>query len=288
MSLWTSQPDTMLADYNSEAELGPQTFSVTVTSGGGPVSGATVCLYRDGDVYCVEETGGDGVANLFIAPSSLGSVDLTVTDTGHLPVIDSVMVVEGEPAGAPQNVRALEDWPTVELAWSELELDRLLSYKIYRNTAMVPESLTTVPAPDTSYIDFDVEEGVTYYYWVSGLDSAYQESGLSDVCSLSVEGMTGIPLEPGDSPLVLVKPNPFTGAVSFVVNANPASEVRIDIFDVRGRWQAGVPVTLRDAGGWGGSWQARSSSGEKLPPGIYMLSFSVDKETSTWNVILLK
>jgi len=288
MNLWTSRPDTMLADFNSEAELGPQTFSVTVTSGGGPVSGATVCLYRDDDVYCVEETGGDGVANLFIAPESLGSVDLTVTDAGHLPVLETVVVVEGDPAGAPQNVRALEDWPTVALAWSELELDRLLGYRIYRNTVMVPESLTTVPAPDTSFIDFGVEEGITYYYWVSGLDSAREEGELSDVCSLSVEGMTGIPSEPGDSPLVLVKPNPFTGAVSFVVNGSPVSEVRIDIFDVRGRWQTGVPVTWREAGGWGGSWEARTSSGEKLPPGIYMVSFSVDKEVSTRKVILLR
>jgi len=288
MSLWTSVPDTMLADFNSEAELGPQTCSVTVTSGGGPVSEATVCLYRDDDVYCVEETGGDGVANLFIAPESLGPVYLTVTEAGHLPVLETVTVVEGDPAAAPQNVRAMEDWPTVELAWSELELEQLLGYKIYRNTVMVPESLTTVPAPDTSLIDFDVEEGITYYYWVSGLDSAYEESELSDVCSLSVEGMTGIPSEPGDSPLVLVKPNPFTGVVSFVVNGSPASEVRIDVFDVRGRWQTGVPVTWREAGGWGGSWQARSSSGEKLPPGIYMVSVSVDKEMSTRKVILLR
>ena len=44
----------------------------------------------------------------------------------------------------------------------------------------------------------------------------------------------------------------------------------------------------REAGGWGGSWEARSSSGEKLPPGIYLVSFSVDKETSTRKLILLR
>jgi hypothetical protein len=288
MSIWTSRPDTMLADFNSEAELGPQTFSVTVTSGGGPVSGATVCLYREDDVYCVEETGGDGVANLFIAPESVGSVYVTVTDAGHLPVLDTLTVVESGPVGAPQNVRAEEDWPSVELVWSGLDMEDLLSYKIYRNTVMVPESLATVSAEDTSFIDFDVEEAVTYYYWVSGLDSAYQESELSDACSLFVEGMTGIPSEPGESPPVLVKPNPFTGMVSFVVNGNPDSEVRIDVFDVRGRWQTGVPVTWREAGGWGGSWQARADSGEKLPPGIYMVTFSVDKEKFTRKVILLR
>jgi hypothetical protein len=288
MNLWTSEPDTMMAAFSSETELGPQTFSVTVTSGGGPVSGATVCLCRDGDVYCVEETGGDGVANLFIAPESLGSIDLTVTDTGHLPVLETVMVVEGSLPDAPQNVTAREDWPTVELGWSPLETEDLLGYKVYRNTVMVPESLVTVPAPDTSFVDWDVEEGITYYYWVSGLDSAYQETDLSDVCSLSVEGLMGIPPVPGDGPLVLVKPNPFTGTVSFVINGNPASEVRIDVFDVRGRWQASVPVAWREAGGWGGRWEARASSGEKLPPGIYMVSFRIDQETSTRKVILLR
>lgn len=288
MSLWTVRPDTMLAAFNSETEPGPQTFSVTVTSGGSPVSGATVCLYRDSDVYCVEETGGDGVANLFIAPESLGEIDLTVTDTGHLPVLETFAVLAGSPPDGPQNVRVREDWPAVELTWSYLELEDLLGYKIYRNTVMVPESLTTVPAQDTSFVDSDVEEGVTYYYWVSGLDSAYQESELSDVCSLSVEGLMGIPTEPGESPLVLIKPNPFTGTVSFVVNRNPSSEVKISVFDVRGRWQASVPVTWREAGGWGGRWEARSYSGEKLPPGIYMVSFKVDQETHTRKVILLR
>jgi len=288
MSIWTSVPDTMVAAFDSYTVPGPQTFSVTVTSGGVPVSGARVCLYGDNEVYCVEETGGDGVANLFIAPDDPGPVALTVTDAAHLPVLGTVTVTEQPVSPGPESVIASEDWPSVELVWSTVEIDDLEAYRVYRNTVMVPESLATVPAPDTSFTDFDVEEGVTYYYWVSACGSGGLETELSDVCPLFVEGMTGIPSEPGEGPLVLVKPNPFTGAVSFVINGSPDSEVRIDVFDVRGRLRAAVPVTWRESGGWTGSWQARSSSGEKLPPGMYMVSFSVDKEKSTRKVILLK
>jgi hypothetical protein len=288
MSIWTSVPDTMVAAFDSYTVPGPQTFSVTVTSGGVPVSGATVCLSGDNEVYCVEETGGDGVANLFIAPADPGQVALTVTDTGHLPVLETVTVTEEPAPAGPENVIANEDWPSVELIWSPVELDDLDTYRVYRNTVPVPESLATVYAPDTSFIDFDVDEGVTYYYWVSACDSDGMESELSDVCQLYVEGMTGITSKPGESPLMLVKPNPFTGAVSFVMSGSQDSDVRIDVFDVRGRMRAEVPVAWRETGTWTGTWQARSSSGEKLPPGLYMVSFSVDEQRSTTKVILLR
>jgi hypothetical protein len=288
MSIWTSRPDTMVAAFDSYTVVGPQTFSVTVTSDGVPVSGATVCLYGDNEVYCVEETGGDGVANLFIAPDDPGPVALTVTDTGHLPVLGTVTVTEEPVPAGPENVIASEDWPSVQIFWSPVELDDLETYRVYRNTVTVPESLATVQAPDTSFIDFTVEEGINYYYWVSALDSNGLESELSDVCPIFVEGMTGIPSDPGEVPLVMVKPNPSTGAFSFLVDGSQESDVRIDVYDVRGRWQTGVPVTWSDSGGWGGSWEARSSSGERLPPGIYMVTFSVDKEKSTGKLILLR
>jgi hypothetical protein len=65
-------------------------------------------------------------------------------------------------------------------------------------------------------------------------------------------------------------PNPFNGRVNFNVVAAPdLSHLDLDVFDLRGRRIARIPVKL--TGGRGDvSWNALSSDGNPLESGVYL------------------
>lgn len=287
--LWTNIPGTI--DVACEPVIGPgsQMYSVTATSGGTPVGGATVCLYKVDEVYCVEETDGAGNVTALIDPVRPGTLFVTVTKPNLLPFVGEALVNDGSPPGVPQDVMAEEDMgPAVQLVWSAVDDPDLACYKIYRNTFPSPESLAVVPACDTTYTDTDVLEGNTYFYWVSSLDSSGNESAISEVCSLDVEGAVSVPVGPVDDGLgIVVRPNPFRNSVSFVFRSPPEGGKRIDVFDAGGRWVGDVHPEKTGEDRWIGRWDGRDPAGRKLPPGIYFLRFSSGADIPPQKVVLL-
>jgi hypothetical protein len=84
-----------------------------------------------------------------------------------------------------------------------------------------------------------------------------------------------------------VGPNPFSHSLSLSFDAGSQSVVKIDLYDTNGRWIASVPA-VKSGDTWHGSWDGRDGSGRRLAPGIYIVKFSTDSDTSTHKVILLK
>ena len=287
--LWTDTPAELDVTYESEISPGPRTYSVAVSSGGSAVGGATVCLYKPDDVYCVEATDGAGEADVFMDPTTYGTLFVTVTKADFVPFTAEVDVTDGCPPAVPEDLLAEEEMgPSVELTWSVVDDDDLDHYRVYRNTVLLPESLAAVPSEDTAYIDTDVTEGTTYYYWVTSVDTTGSESGFADACSLLVEGVTAVPPAADESrPVISISPNPFTHTVRFAFGAGYGSSARIEVYNTNGRWVADLPV-VRGAGEvtYAG-WDGRDASGRRLSPGIYLVRFSIGAETSTHKVILL-
>jgi len=62
----------------------PVSYSVQVESDGSPVDGATVCLWKDGDIYEVGTTSG-GVTSFGVEPASEGTLHVTVTGRNYIP-----------------------------------------------------------------------------------------------------------------------------------------------------------------------------------------------------------
>jgi hypothetical protein len=84
--IWTDNPVSFGAvTYPSTIMIGSQDFTVEVEDGGNPVSGARVCLMKDGEVYEVGTTGSSGMVTLSIDPTSQGTMDVTVTAQNYLP-----------------------------------------------------------------------------------------------------------------------------------------------------------------------------------------------------------
>ncbi len=78
------------------AGMAPGNFSVTVTDGGTPLSGAVVSAYKPGEVHSVAVTGSNGVAVLNIHPQTIGDMIITVSGQNLYPQESLVNVM---PAG---------------------------------------------------------------------------------------------------------------------------------------------------------------------------------------------
>ena len=90
---------------------------------------------------------------------------------------------------SPQNLAATPGNQQVMLRWNQNTESDLHKYKIYRDTSSpattLIDSCVALSPPDTFYIDTELSTGQIYYYRVTALDSAGNESGFSDEVSAS-------------------------------------------------------------------------------------------------------
>lgn len=86
MPVWTTDPESLSVIHDDDVEINQLTdFPVQVTSEGDPVLGATVCLYKEDDVYEIATTDINGVATFWFAPAEEGTLSVTVTKHNYLP-----------------------------------------------------------------------------------------------------------------------------------------------------------------------------------------------------------
>ncbi len=86
MPIWTDRPDSFDVTY-PDTLLSDSSFSVYVENATYhyPASLADVCLWREGQVYLTGYTGYDGMASFEPAPSTEGTMLVTVTKQNYLP-----------------------------------------------------------------------------------------------------------------------------------------------------------------------------------------------------------
>jgi len=102
-----------------------------------------------------------------------------VQDSKLLPFI----VSSNKPPATPQNLTATAGDKKVILSWRANTESDLAGYNIYyrTDTTNTFAKLATVNKPDTSYIHTGLTNGVTYYYKITAVDSAGNESGYSNI-----------------------------------------------------------------------------------------------------------
>ena len=94
LPVWTGSIQTATVTHPTSVSAGvPATFPVQVSSGSTPVSGATVCLWKAGDVYLVQQTNAAGSASFVFTPQSTGTLNVTVTNENYLPYTGTATVV---------------------------------------------------------------------------------------------------------------------------------------------------------------------------------------------------
>ncbi|MFH1999461.1 MAG: C25 family cysteine peptidase [Planctomycetota bacterium] len=94
MPVWKNTPKTFSVLHHLAIDLSGSPFKVTVRSTGLPVEGATVCLWKGEEVYMVGETNASGIVYLSPAPTTVGSMFITITKPDFQPYENTVTVLE--------------------------------------------------------------------------------------------------------------------------------------------------------------------------------------------------
>jgi len=117
LTIWTDDPQALSVTHPTDIPSGaPTTFDVEVSGGGGPLDGASVCLYKDGDIHEVLETSG-GEASFNITPAAEGTLYVTVCCHNYIPyegscAVDASAGAEGVERRRPEKFEIISAVPT--------------------------------------------------------------------------------------------------------------------------------------------------------------------------------
>ncbi|MBU0641016.1 MAG: hypothetical protein KKB50_19305 [Planctomycetes bacterium] len=96
LQIWSENPSSLNVTHASTLNAGENTaFPVDVYSGGSPVNLATVCLWKDGDVYEIALTNTSGQATFWFAPGSAGTMYVTADKRNYIPYEGQAEVIAG-------------------------------------------------------------------------------------------------------------------------------------------------------------------------------------------------
>lgn len=158
----------------SNEEIGNNTFTTKITTGGTAVKSALVSLYNNGQTYSALT---DSYGNVTINHSiSSGTVKLVVTGY-NLATIYKEIEVNGTALQAPKNLAATINEESVTLNWDS-SAKGFKNYKIYRDNVLKAN------VSGTSYTDNTVQNNNSYTYHVTAL---YDEGESASSNQVSVD-----------------------------------------------------------------------------------------------------
>ncbi|MBU0756179.1 MAG: hypothetical protein KJ645_13635 [Planctomycetes bacterium] len=86
MAIWTENPTPLVVTHDTSLDVGVwKSFTVNVKSGLTNLADATVCVWKDGDVFQTGTTNSSGNVTLFFTPTTSGTLYVTVTARNKLP-----------------------------------------------------------------------------------------------------------------------------------------------------------------------------------------------------------
>ncbi|MFH1864584.1 MAG: C25 family cysteine peptidase, partial [Candidatus Eisenbacteria bacterium] len=110
MQIWTAQPFELSALFDGGTQIGASDFAVTVLSGGSLHEGARVACTKADEVLTVGYSDVNGHVSLPIAPTTTGTMTVTVTDRNGVPFQGDVFVLDSGPFVVYSDV-VVEDSP---------------------------------------------------------------------------------------------------------------------------------------------------------------------------------
>lgn len=185
MPLWTDTPESLDVTHPGTLPVGSSSFAVHVESGGSNVSGAYVCLWKQGDVYLTGSTNSSGNVTFNPSPASVGIMYVTVTKHNYLPHEGSAQATSGGPPPPITDLGIALSQQDLVLTWSPPEEKAVVRYVVYRDTVS-----DFVPAPEDSiggtvnntYTDVGAAGlvGTNYFYAVKAVSGSEQKSDPSN------------------------------------------------------------------------------------------------------------
>jgi hypothetical protein len=104
-----------------------------------------------------------------------------------------------------------------------------------------------------------------------------------------LDDATGTPPAPMPNGLALrVRPNPFNPRTTIAYTLPVGRQVRLDLYDLRGRRVARLAHGPRAAGEHAITWDGRDGTGRELPSGVYLARLVTGGAVTTRKLVLAR
>jgi len=177
--------------------------------------------------------------------------------------------------------------------WNDVEDDDLDHYNIYRSTTgnFTPNDTNRISIVDKTLHEYSdsntMEPNTSYYYRISAVDTANNESGYSNeasITSLSIMDNFSI----SDFKLSQNYPNPFNPTTRIDYTLPYDSQVEISINDLLGKKVTTIFKGYELKGNHSTVWEGKDNLGNPVENGIYFYTIKAGDILRTRKMILLK
>jgi hypothetical protein len=174
-----------------------------------------------------------------------------------------------------------------DLSWDTCPDYDFEYFKVYRGTSedFEPDAGSLVETTiDAGWLDA-VEQGYLYFYKVSAVDHAGNESAPASAGTVTDADP---PAMPRSFALHQNVPNPFNPTTRIRFDLPEAADVRLVIYDVSGRKIRELASGTMAAGAREVTWDGRDAGGRAAASGIYFYRLDAGRFTQTRKMILLR
>ncbi len=290
--------DPTLPSLNSIKKVGSFTELMQTTKVGGsaimagtvwtyvgsvPASGFPQYSYIAPTIFDSTKTSGQRWTTFYVAGyTAAGTVAFSTQP-------DSGFSVDNISPASPSGLNASFLNNVVNLQWKANDESDVAEYAIYRGTTQNFNPAGTAPLARVrtpQYQDAVSQSGVAYYYKISAIDQAGNESGYTAVSVVtSVQTGSGVPTE---FALNQNYPNPFNPTTEIAFSVPKQTPVKIVIYGLSGEVVATVVNQAMSAGNYRITWNGRTDDGRSVASGVYFYHLQADGFTATKKMTLLK
>jgi len=187
----------------------------------------------------------------------------------------------------------------VQLTWTSQTESNLLGYNVYRNDASdlssalkvseLIEGTNTSIAQTYIYVDEELQQDGTYYYWLQNvdMDGTVGFHGPASV-DFSTGGGPGAPPIPLVTRLENAYPNPFNPDTTIRYQLKDPAQVRIDIYNLKGQIVRSFSQSHDAPGYYKLNWDGCDGSGRALSSGVYLYKMSAGSYSAAKKLVLKK
>lgn len=213
----------------------------------------------------------EGVGSLQVTAAKNSDIEL-LTGSGNDPTL---------PVTLSHFSAILNAQNQVQLTWVSQSESNLLGYQVYRNSAEelssalliseMIEGTNTSSAQTYIFIDKELAEEGTYYYWLQNVDLDGSTCFFGPVSVLfGLDGEANSPALPKITQLDNAYPNPFNPNTTIRYQIKGPGKVNIDIYNIRGQIVRSFEKQHDAAGRYDILWNGCDSSGKALASGLYL------------------
>ncbi len=187
----------------------------------------------------------------------------------------------------------------VNLKWVSQTETGLMGYNVLRSAdedlstarqiCALIEATNTSQAQTYTYLDKDLVEDGTYYYWLQSVetDGSTNFHGPASVI-FSITGDSGSPSIPKVTKLEDAYPNPFNPNTTLRYQLESPGKVKIDIYNQRGQLVRSFEHSHDAAGYYSILWDGCDGSGRALASGVYLYRMTSGKYAGVKKMVLQK